>query len=69
MTVGYFCIILVFVINAFSLTLDSKINSPNAQNLSICLSGQYPALCNKNLLNKEELNKAYLAERRENLKT
>lgn len=40
-----------------------------AQNLATCLSGRYPALCNRHLLSADELKKVESAERRENLKT
>lgn len=39
------------------------------QNLNTCLTGQYPALCNKVKLSAEERQQVLLAEKRENLKT
>jgi hypothetical protein len=40
-----------------------------ADNLSSCLSGKYPSLCNKGLLSDSQRQQANLAERSENLKT
>lgn len=40
-----------------------------ADNLSSCLSGRYPSLCNKSLLSDSQRQQANLAERSENLKT
>jgi hypothetical protein len=39
------------------------------ENLKTCLSGKYPALCNKALLSPEERNQVVAAEKRENLQT
>jgi len=39
-----------------------------SDNLQVCLSGQYPALCNHAALTPEQLREARAAEKRENLK-
>lgn len=39
------------------------------ENLKVCMTGKYPALCNHTLLNATELDSVSQAERRENLKT
>ena len=41
----------------------------NADNLSTCLSGKYPSLCNKTLLTDNQRQQTELAERSENLRT
>ncbi len=40
-----------------------------ADNLSTCLSGKYPSLCNKSLLSEPQRVQANVAEKRENLST
>lgn len=40
-----------------------------ADNLSTCLSGKYPSLCNKSLLTESQRQQALAAERTENLNT
>jgi hypothetical protein len=40
-----------------------------ADNLSDCLNGNYPSLCNRNLLTDSQRKQADAAEKRENLKT
>jgi hypothetical protein len=41
----------------------------NADNLSTCLTGKYPSLCNKSSLTESQRQQVELAERSENLKT
>src|SRR5438477_11837316 len=43
--------------------------SARERNLQTCLSGRYPALCDRTLLTPEQNRQATLAEKRENLKT
>lgn len=66
--------ILAFVFSAVliavaSSSVKAQTDYERSQNLTACLSGRYPVLCNKNWLGPEELKKVESAERRENLKT
>jgi hypothetical protein len=48
---------------------NARAQSSSERNFQTCLSGRYPALCNRTLLTPEQARQATLAEKRENLKT
>jgi hypothetical protein len=55
--------------SAFCLIIGLTLSPANADNLSTCLTGKYPSLCNKSLLTDSQRQQADAAERSENLKT
>lgn len=63
---------LILVATLAAMTSPPVVAQPDferSQNLTICLSGRYPALCKKQWLNADESKKVEIAERRENMRT
>ncbi len=55
--------------STFCLIIGITLSQAKADNLSTCLTGKYPSLCNKSLLTDNQRQQADAAERSENLKT
>lgn len=65
LTVG--CVVGLLLVS--SLATGQPGDSKRRENLTTCLSGRYPALCDHSMLSPDELKATLEAERRENLKT